>query len=189
MAGIETIGLIVGLAGSVVSGMGQVAAMQNQSAMAAYQASVAEMNKQIAEENARRAIEVSQVQQVDQDMISKALLGEQIAVQGASGLSLAGRSQMLTRKSAAELGRRDALNIRQEGELKKYAFLTDAANFGAQSTLKQMESSAYSQGAGFALLSTFLGAGGSLLTKSPTTGSAAFTARSPLLATSRSLVG
>lgn len=164
MAGLEIIGVI----GSLVGGIGTFMTMQAQSQMAAYQASIAEMNQRIAEDNARRAIERAQVMQVDQDMLSAGARGEQVAIQAASGLSLSGRSQMLTRKSAAELGRRDALNVRQEGELQKYQYLTEAANFGAQAQLKNMESSAYSTGAGFSLLSSFLKAPASLISGSPT---------------------
>lgn len=99
---------------------------------ASYQAAVAEMNAEIANENAKRALERSQVEQQDQDAITLAMLGEQQAGQAASGLAFGSRSFRLQRKSAQELGRKDALNIRQAGEIEAYNYRTDAANYQAQ---------------------------------------------------------
>lgn len=102
---------------------------------ASYQAKVAEMNQEIANDNAKRALERVQVEQQDQDAITLAMLGEQEAQQAASGLSFGSGSFRLARKSAQELGRKDALNIRQAGELEAHDYRTQAANFGAQAGL------------------------------------------------------
>lgn len=137
---------IVGAAGAVYSGM----AAKN---AADYQSAVAEQNARIAEDNARRAIERSQIQQQDQDMQTRADLGTQEAIQSASGLSLTGGSQMLSRKAVAELGRRDALNVRQDGEIESYNFKTQASGQRAEAQLARMKGQAslvggYLQGAG-----------------------------------------
>lgn len=145
----SVIGSLVGAAGTIFSG---ISAMQQ----ANYQAKVAAMNQQIANDNAKRAIEVGQINQQGQDTQTAAMLGEQEAVQGASGLSLTGKSQILTRKAARELGRLDALNVRQAAEIESYNYKTQAMNFGAQAAAAKM------QGQG-ALLSSFFGAGSSLM--------------------------
>jgi len=123
---------------------------------AQYQASVAEMNEKVAKENARRAIERSQVEQQEQDAQSMALLAAQEAVQSASGLTLTGKSAQRTRRSARILARKDALNVRQAGEIEKYNYLVQAENFKAEGEAAKMQGSA-------SLLSSFLGAGTSSL--------------------------
>lgn len=123
---------------------------------ASYQAAIAEMNQDIANDNAVRALQRSQVEQQDQDAITLAMLGEQEAAQGASGLAFGSRSFRLTRKSAQELGRKDALNIRQAGELEAYDYKTQAANFGAAA-------SANKASATNSLLGSFLGGTASLI--------------------------
>lgn len=117
-------GLVLGFASTVFQGYTSYQA-------ASYQAAIADMNQEIANENAVRALERSQIEQQDQDSITLAMLGEQEAQQAASGLAFGSRSFRLTRKSAQELGRKDALNIRQAGELEAYDYKTQAANFGA----------------------------------------------------------
>lgn len=150
LAGLAPIlGTAFSVAGSLVSGFSAMSA-------ANYQAKVAAMNAQIAEDNAKRAVTRSAVEAQDQDALTRAMLGEQEAIQSASGVSLASRSSVLTRKAAAELGRRDALNVRQAGELEAYGYRTDAMNMRAQGALAKMEGRN-------ALLGSFLGAGASLV--------------------------
>jgi hypothetical protein len=97
-----------------------------------YQASVANMNADIAKDNAKRAIERASINAEDQDYQTKALLGEQESQQAASGVTLSGKSQILTRESARKLGRRDSLNIIQAGSVEAYNYRTQAANFKAE---------------------------------------------------------
>lgn len=89
---------------------------------ASAQAAIAQQNAKIAEENARRARFRSQVEAQDQDFSAAAQLGELAAAQSASGLSFGSRSFLQRRKSARELARKDALNIRQAGELEAFGF-------------------------------------------------------------------
>jgi hypothetical protein len=98
---------------------------------------VAKMNQEIANDNAKRSLERVQVEQQDQDAITLAMLGEQEAGMAASGLAFGSGSFRLARKSAQELGRKDALNIRQAGELEAHDYRTQAANFGAQAELSK----------------------------------------------------
>jgi len=168
---------VLGAAGAVVQAQQQAAALEQQAAneqaaadMSRYQQKVIDMNKKLMEDNAARSVSVAQITQQEQDQEAKALIGEQIAQQGASGLSLGGRSQILTRKSAATLGRKDALNIRYAGEVDKYNILTEAANLNTESVMKGMEAGSYDRSAeatrgqaGPTLLSGFIGGMGSLL--------------------------
>lgn len=125
--------------------------------MGRYQQQLAEQNAQIAEDNARRAIQRAQVEQYDQDMVTLAFLGEQEAIQAASGLG--GRSQFLVRKASAELGRRDALNVRQAGEIEAYNYLTQAVSQRAEGEMA-------AQSGRYGLLSGFVRAVPSLVGQS-----------------------
>lgn len=139
----------IGAIGSVVGG---VMGMQQ----ASYQAKVAKMNEQIAKENASRAIDRSHIEQEDFDRFETAnLLGEQEAAQSASGLTLTGKSQVMTRAAARKLGRRDALNIIQAGEIEAYNYRTQAANFAAQAKAAKMSGTA-------SLVGSFFSAAGQL---------------------------
>lgn len=136
---------MIAMAGAVLGGISQFTAGQ-------FRAKVATMNRQVALENADRAIARSQVEQMDQDTQTAALIGEQEALQGASGLSLTSRSHIATRRSARTLGRVDALNVRQAGEIESYNYQVDAENFRSEAAASQSE-------ALFGLVEGFLGAG------------------------------
>lgn len=99
---------------------------------ASYQAKVANMNASIANDNAKRALERGSVEGEDNDFQTRALLGEQEVAQAASGVSLSGKSAILTRESARKLGRRDTLNILQDASVEAYNYRTQAANFKAE---------------------------------------------------------
>lgn len=127
----------------------------------AYQAKVANMNAQIAEENAKRALERSRIEQEDSDRFqTAAMLGEQEAAQSTSGLSLTGKSAILTRATARKLGRRDALNIIQAGEIESYNYRTQAANFRADAGAARLSGVS-------SLLGGFIGAAGGFADRMP----------------------
>src|SRR5690606_10778752 len=145
---------ILGAVGAIVAAQERANAANQQAdnelaaaRAAEYQRQVAEQNARISTRNAERSIRVAQIEQQDQDAVTRALIGEQISLQGASGLALGGRSQLLTRKSAAALGRKDALNVRYAGEVQKYNYLVEAANQQAAGTLKGMEKESYERSA------------------------------------------
>jgi hypothetical protein len=121
-----------------------------------YQAAIAEQNQQVANVNADRTIQASQVEQQDRDLTARALLGEQVSEQAASGLTLGSKSFRLARRSSQQLARQDALRIRQSGEVDAYNYRTQASNFGMQAQLAKSSASA-------SLLGGFLGAGTSLI--------------------------
>lgn len=158
-----TISTIVSVAGSIFGGIQAYQAGKAQQAAYKYQAEVQKVNAEIARDNAVREIQTSQIQQEDQDRAARGMLGEQIAQQAASGLSLGGRTQIATRRSARELARRDALNIRYAGEIGKYNYLQEAFNQDASANMSTMAAKQAGKDAGFGLLGGFLNAAGSLV--------------------------
>lgn len=149
------LGAALGAVGSIVSGLAGFGA-------ASYQAKVAKMNQDIANENAVKAMDQGAKNAMEQDIQTRAMLGEQLAAQSASGLSVGGRSQMLTRKAAQELGRRDRLNVIEDARSTAYNFRTDAANARAQGKMSMFEGVN-------SLIGGFINAGGSLIGKSTST--------------------
>lgn len=157
----------IAIAGSLASAGGALLGGMAAKNAGDYQAQVARMNAQIANENADRAVAKSQIEQQDQDALTRAQLGTQEALQGASGLSITGGSQILTRKSAAMLGRRDALNTRYEGELASYGYKTQAVNSEAQARMAKAQGQSN-------LIGSYFSAGGSLLSSAAKFGSSDF---------------
>lgn len=138
---------LLGAFGAVTSGIAGANA-------AKYQAGIANLNSLYANDNAARAQERSQSAQLEQDALTRAQIGQQEAIQSASGLG--GRSQMLTRKASIELGRQDALRTIESGELEAY-------NFRNQSAAFKSEASVANSRASNSMLSGFLNAGNSLI--------------------------
>jgi hypothetical protein len=132
-------------------------------AQASYQGQVAKMNASIAKDNAKRVMQRSQVQEQDQGNLTAAMLGTQEAAQSASGLDLNSTTSRRIRKASAILGRKDVLNVRQDAEIEKYNYLTQAANFEGDAKSSQI-------GGIGSLLSGFINAGGSLVGQSTSSG-------------------
>jgi hypothetical protein len=144
---LQVIGTVAAV-GSAVVGTAATISANN------YQAQIAKRNAELMEINAQRAVQRSQTEQLAQDQQTRALLGEQLAAQSASGLKLGGKSQMLTRKSARMLGRLDAINVRDQGNVEAFNYRMMAAD--------EMDKIKFlNQSSGFALLSGFLDAAGS----------------------------
>lgn len=141
---------------SVFSAVGSIASAGLGLAMGAYQKQVADMNAKIAEENAIKRVEIGNEDAQKQDNMTRALIGEQVAVQSASGLGLNSKSAILTRKAAKKRGREDSLNIREAAGNEAGNFLQQAANFRAEGKGAMM------QGIGGAI-SGLASAGGSLV--------------------------
>ena len=125
-------------------------------AQASYQAKVAEMNAEVANDNAKRTIDRTQIEEQDNAAENLALIGEQEAAQGASGLSINSESSRRIRKASRVLGRKDTLNIRQAGEIEKYNYEVEAANQTAAAGMARI-------GGIGSLLSGFVQGGGSLI--------------------------
>lgn len=127
------------------AGLSAVSAIQGGN----YQAAVARNNARLAEENAARISEASQRESLRSDQDYRALLGEQLAAQGASGLDILGRSQRSARMLTKRTGRRAAMDITDEGAAEARRSLQEGANFRAEG--KQARLQGYLSG-GAALL-------------------------------------
>lgn len=148
--------VVATVAGTALSVIGAISTANANQQAYNYQAMVADRNKQVALQNSERATQNAQIAAQQQDQTTRALLGEQIATQSASGLRIGGRSQMLTRKSARELGRLDALNIRQAGDIESYNFKVQADDSASEATFNRSAGNN-------AMLSGWLDAGSALI--------------------------
>lgn len=144
-----SLGSIFGAVGSIISGMAAASA-------AAQQAKIAEANAAIAYQNSQRATDQSQQEAQKADTEIAAFIGEQEAAQSASGLKTTGKSQTLTRKAAARVGRIDTRNIYQAGRERATGFMQQQADFKGQAQQAKARGS-------MAMLSGFIGAGQSLI--------------------------
>lgn len=146
MAFLGPLATVASVAGSLVSGAASASS-------ASYQARIAEMNSQIAAQNAERERERAALEAQKSDMEAKQLLGDQKALQGASGISMDSRSQMLTRKGSQRVARLDALNIAVEGE-------GNARNLENQSEMYKASAKMYKNQSKFAMFGGVLDAVG-----------------------------
>lgn len=118
----------LGIGSALVTGVASIMSNNAQSKQLKEQA-------RIADENASRARFRSQTEQQDQDLLARAALGDLASQQAASGLSFGSGSFASRRKAAQILARKDALNIRQGGELEAAAFDQEAADARRQAQL------------------------------------------------------
>lgn len=131
--------------------IGAVSAISNGN----YQAAVLRNNAIIAERNAAKISEASQKEALRSDQDYRALLGEQLAAQGASGLDILGRSQIGARRLTTRTGRLAAKDIRDEGETGARNRLQEAADM--RSEARQAKLQGYLTAAG-----TVVGAAGDI---------------------------
>ncbi len=120
------------IAGTGIQVAGGVLSMMNNMQAAGDAKALALKNKLIAEDNAQRAILLSQEEQYDMDMETAATLGEQEVIQSGSGLSLNSASFIRTRDAARQLGRIDALNVREAGQIRAQAYRNESDAFTAE---------------------------------------------------------
>lgn len=105
-----------------------------------YQSKVAAANAKIAKENSNRTLERTDIMAAENDRLTAELLGTQEATQGASGLSITGKSAAAVRSRTRILGRRDTLNIQQGGQLDAYNDRLKAKNLKAESKAIKIQS-------------------------------------------------
>jgi len=99
-------------------------AVQGFSAMASanYNAKVAENNALMMQQQADQARFRGNIDAQTQDMKTKAILGQQLAQQGASGFDINSKSAIDLRASTAQLGRLDSLTKKNNAEREAYGF-------------------------------------------------------------------
>lgn len=120
---------------AATAGIGALSSIQ----VGNYQAAVGRNNARIAEENAARIAEASQGEALRSDQDYRALLGEQLAAQGASGLDVLGRSQVAARELTMRTGRRAAVDITDEGRAGARRSLQEAANFRGEARQAKLQ--------------------------------------------------
>lgn len=150
-AGGKGLATVASIAGTAVSGFAAFSQAQ-------YQSRVAANNAAVAEQNAVRARQEAAIHAQDQDLQASMEIGQMLAAQGASGLSLGVGSMGLRRKSAEELAAKDRGYTIYAGE-------TKAAAYGQQAEDFRAESSAASSAGKFGLLGTAIGFGDSLISR------------------------
>ena len=142
-AALSIISGVIGAVGSVLSGVAAASAAKEREA-------IAKLNQETSLLNAARAVEAGQLDTQDQDFLTLSLLGSQEGAQSASGLSTGTGSPALARKTARELGRKDALNVTQAAKVRQFNFRVEAEN---QASIARQEANL----GGSALLQGFIG--------------------------------
>ena len=118
--------------GTVVSAVGGVVGTMAQMQAASYQAAVAERNAQIMEQNARREVDRAQVETQDQSELAREQIGQVIAAQSASGISLQSGSPLVRRRGLQRLAERDAVRIRSDANVQAERFQQQSADYQGQ---------------------------------------------------------
>lgn len=119
------IGTILSAASSVVGTIGAIS-------QAKYQQQVAKTNAKVAENNAQIAAQKAQSEAQMNDQQTRAMVGEQLSIQSASGLSTSSGSSLRVRKSTHRLGRQDSMRIREAGAYDVQNYLQQQNNFKAE---------------------------------------------------------
>lgn len=124
-------GAIAGILGSAVSAFGAIA-------QANAQAKAAEFNQKVAENQAKFALEAGQVEEQNKRMETNALIGQQRAIQSASGVDINVGSPIDVRVSSQILGELDALTIRTNAQAKAAALRDQATLYGMEADASQL---------------------------------------------------
>lgn len=123
---------------AVVGALASVASGAFGMMQANYQAKVAEMNAKIAKDNARLASTRGGIEAQMQDVQAAQVQGEQLSQQAASGVSVAGDSQIRTRAEARWMANADRMRIRENANYEAHGYRTQAANFKAEAASAKM---------------------------------------------------
>jgi hypothetical protein len=130
----------VGLAGTALSAYGSYEQGQAQSASAQYQAQVAANNAKIARQNAVLEIQSGETQATNVGLKTRAVVGQEKATQGASGVNVNKGSAVDVRAGTEETGMLDALTVRSNAARRAYGYQVSATSDTAQSQLLQRQS-------------------------------------------------
>lgn len=129
----------IGIQGQMMQTMAQAFGFQAQaqqskyaSNISKYQAGVADINKEIAKGNAIYSRDVGEVEAGQAGMKAHADMGEMIAQQGASGISVNSGSSARVRESMVEISQYTQSIIRSSAAKKAYGYEVEAMQYGAQ---------------------------------------------------------
>lgn len=132
---IPVVALASTIIGAGISAYGSVVGGIEARQTANFQAQVAKNNATIAAQNATYATEAGESKAQQQEMSTRALIGNEVAAQGSSGLDVNGGSAVKVRSSAAALGTLSELNIRNNALREAYGFTQQSQNFESEGEL------------------------------------------------------
>ena len=121
--------------GAAVSAVGTVVSTISQMQAASYQAAVAERNAKIMDQNARTEIQRAQAETVDEGEIARQQIGQLVAAQSASGISLNTGSPLTRRRGAERLAQRDAHRIRSDANVQAERMQQQAMDHRAEASM------------------------------------------------------
>lgn len=164
-ATLAVISLAATAIGTGVSFVGGVQTAAANKATAEYQAQVAKNNETIAKQNADYARQAGQAEVEQQGMKTRAVIGQEAAAQGASGIDLTTGSPEEVRRSTQEIGQFDDMNIVQRAEMRARGFDIEAMNQGASARLYTQQGRNASTAGMYAGFSSLLTGGSSFSDK------------------------
>lgn len=126
------------LAAGAVSAAGAVKSGEANAANLNYQAQVAANNSLIAKQNMDWETQSGEIAATNQEMKTRATVGQTKADQGASGVDVNTGSFVAARAGEAEVGSLDALTIRTDAARKAYGYAVAATSDTAQSQLDKV---------------------------------------------------
>jgi hypothetical protein len=103
-----------------------------QAKISRYQAGVADVNKEIAKANATYSRDLGELEASDAGMKAHSDMGEMIAQQGSSGISVNSGSSTRVRESMVEIAQHTQDIIRGSAAKKAYGYDVEAMQYGAQ---------------------------------------------------------
>lgn len=159
------VGLGATLIGGGVLAYGAYSSGQSQSAMYNYQSGVAKINQQIKQQDADYFRDVGEVETQQSGMKTRAEVGQEKAVQGASGVDVNTGSPADVRTSQTEIGQENEAIIRSNAARRAYGAEVEGVNLGAQSTVYGMAASNASTAGSIKAAGTLISTAGSVASK------------------------
>lgn len=124
---------------------------------AKYNAAMAEQNAKIQDQNAVIAGQAGAAQVGMQQRQTRAMVGDTVANEGASGVDVNSGSSTNVVGSESSLGMLDALTVRSNATKEAYGYTTQAANERAEGELDKYKAKKTEQGALWGAAGTLLG--------------------------------
>jgi hypothetical protein len=134
------VGTAVSAAGAIYGGLAASASAKANANAAAYQAQVAAQNSIIANKNAAYAVAAGAQTATQQDLATRALIGNEEAAQASTNLDVNSGSAVKVRASSAALGNLSHMNIVNNAARESYGFRVQGLGYTSQSALDTMQS-------------------------------------------------
>lgn len=151
--------------GAATSAVGAVAQANAASQSATYQAQVAKNNQTIADQNAQYALQSGQQQQTAKQQQTAQQISAERAETAASGIDPNTGSATRIQGSTAALGALDAQTIANNAARTAWGYQNQGADFGAQASLLQSQSSSAAASGALGAFSSIIGGASSVSNK------------------------